>query len=41
MCAGRAVFYVLGMSLDPTNEATLTQWLDSLAFTGPAPACDR
>ncbi len=41
MCAGRAVLYVVGMSLDPSNEATLTQWQDSLSFTGAAPACDR
>lgn len=41
MCAGRAVFYLVGMSLDPSNDATMTQWQDSLAFTGAAPACDR
>lgn len=40
MCAGRAVFYLVGMSLDPSNDATVTQWQDSLAFTGAAPSCD-
>ncbi len=39
MCSGRAVFYLVGLSLDPSNEATLTQWQDSLAFTGAALAC--
>lgn len=40
MCAGRAVFYLVGVSLDPSNEGPLTQWQDSLAFTGAAPACE-
>ncbi|MDP1921731.1 MAG: hypothetical protein Q8L14_36155 [Myxococcales bacterium] len=41
MCAGRAVFYLVGMSVDPSSDSTRTQWQDSLAFTGAAPACDR
>jgi hypothetical protein len=40
MCSGRAVFSLVGVSLDPSNEGPLTQWQDSLAFTGAAPACE-
>ena len=40
MCSGRAVFYLVGMSVDPSRDATLTQWQDSLAFKGAAPSCD-
>ncbi|MCU0701061.1 MAG: hypothetical protein MUC96_31520 [Myxococcaceae bacterium] len=41
MCAGRAVFYLVGMSADSANEALRQQWQDSVVFTGPAAACDR
>lgn len=40
MCSGRAVFYLVGISLDPSNDAMLAGWQDSLAFTGAAPSCE-
>lgn len=41
MCGGRTVFYLVGISLSPASEEARKRWQDSLALTGPAPACNQ